>query len=150
MGKSDLMSLIHATCVDLGGAAVLLRGPSGAGKSDLALRLIDGGGHLVADDQVILSAEEGILAARAPATIAGQIEVRGLGILRVPTVPVARIALVIDLVPESMMERMPESVSVEILTVTLPLLRLTPFEPSATAKVRFALARELVKNLGGR
>ena len=59
--------LVHATCVALDGAGVLLRGPSGSGKSDLALRLIDGGARLVADDQVALSAEAGRLVARAPA-----------------------------------------------------------------------------------
>ena len=42
--------LVHATAVAIEGEAVLLRGASGAGKSDLALRLIDGGARLVADD----------------------------------------------------------------------------------------------------
>jgi len=44
--------LVHATAIAIDGRAVLLRGPSGAGKSDLALRLIDAGARLVADDQV--------------------------------------------------------------------------------------------------
>ena len=74
--------LLHATAVAIDGRAVLLRGPSGSGKSDLALRLIDAGARLVADDQSELSRRGDVLMVRAPATIAGLIEVRGLGILR--------------------------------------------------------------------
>lgn len=135
--------LVHASCVDLGGAAVLLRGASGSGKSDLALRLIDAGGHLVADDQVLLSAVDGVLSARAPATIAGQMEVRGLGILRAPALPIARVALVFDLVAADAIPRMPEACSVAYFGIVLPLIMIAPFEASAAAKVRFALAREL-------
>ena len=61
-----IMRRIHGTCVLLSGLGVLLRGPSGSGKSDLALRLIDGGARLVADDQVELIPAEGRLLARAP------------------------------------------------------------------------------------
>ncbi|MGH2931204.1 MAG: HPr kinase/phosphorylase, partial [Solirubrobacteraceae bacterium] len=62
--------MVHATCVACDGRAVLLCGPSGSGKSDLALRLIDGGAHLVADDQVVLRAERGAIVASAPAVLA--------------------------------------------------------------------------------
>ena len=89
--------LVHASCVAFstgrglevapaaagapaGPIAVLLRGPSGAGKSDLALRLIDQGARLVADDQTELTPSDGVLLARAPQTIQGKMEVRGLGI----------------------------------------------------------------------
>src|SRR5258706_794686 len=98
---------LHATCVAIGGAAVLLRGPSGAGKSDLALRLIEAGARLVSDDQVLLTAESGRLVARAPAPIAGQIEARGIGIVPVPTATSAPVALVADLVAPEDIERLP-------------------------------------------
>ena len=75
------MEQIHATCVDIEGAGVLLLGPSASGKSDLALRLMDGGARLVADDRVDLALEDGRLVASAPKDIASRIEVRGLGIL---------------------------------------------------------------------
>ncbi|MBV7257434.1 HPr kinase/phosphatase C-terminal domain-containing protein [Pacificimonas sp. WHA3] len=75
---------IHATMVRLGHAGVLLTGDSGAGKSDLAIRLIDRGGMLVADDQVILAAVGGVLYGDAVPGFAGRIEARGLGILDVP------------------------------------------------------------------
>ena len=53
------MSQVHATCIEVDGMGVLLRGPSGSGKSDLALRLIDGGARLVADDRTDLAVEDG-------------------------------------------------------------------------------------------
>jgi len=134
------MILVHGTTVALEGAGVLLRGPSGSGKSDLALRLIDGGARLVADDQTELRcAADGVIA-RSPASIAGRMEVRGVGILRVPTVPSATLRLVIDLVAPDRVERLPEPQFCEYLQSSLPLLALAPFEASAPAKIRLALA----------
>lgn len=142
------MVMIHATCVDLGGAAVLLRGPSGSGKSDLALRLIDIGARLVADDQVIIERQDGILAAKAPAQLEGKMEVRGLGILQVPSIPVARLALIVDLVLPAMIERLPDPAHETIEGCSLARVQITPFEASAVAKVRFALAASLAHTLG--
>lgn len=136
------MIRVHASCVDFGHAAVLLRGPSGAGKSDLALRLIDRGALLVADDQVELEARRGELWARAPAALAGKIEVRGAGIVEAPHVAKARVRLVVDLAPKEEIERLPEPVSCELEGVALPLIRLSAFEASAPAKLRL-LARAL-------
>ena len=129
---------LHATCIAIGGAGLLLRGPSGAGKSDLALRLIDGGALLVADDQVLLAAEGGRLIARAPAALAGLLEVRGLGILAVPAAAQAPLALVADLVPAAV-ERLPEPRQAVIAGIALPAILLNPFEPSAPAKLRLAV-----------
>jgi HPr kinase/phosphorylase len=134
------MVLVHGTTVALDGEGVLLRGPSGSGKSDLALRLIDGGARLVADDQTELGRAPSGLMARSPASIAGKIEVRGVGIIRVPTVPSAPLRLVIDLVPPDRVERLPEPEFCEYLQCSLPLLALAPFEASAPAKIRVALA----------
>ena len=75
------MVQVHGTCVAIDGCAVLLRGPSGSGKSDLALRLIDGGARLVADDRAEISLRQRRLVVNAPPEIAGLIEVRGLGVL---------------------------------------------------------------------
>ncbi len=133
------MTLMHGTCVAVGEAAVLLRGPSGSGKSDLALRLIDAGGWLVADDQVALSYEDGAVIGRAPPTIQGFMEARGLGLVEVPCAVEARVALVVELVAQGEVARFPEPAFCEIVGVTLPLLRLAPFETSACAKIRLAL-----------
>jgi len=131
------MLLVHGTCVDVAGVGVLLRGPPGAGKSDLALRLIDGGARLVADDQVALSRDGGNVHPSAPATIAGLIEVRGIGPLKMPAGPGGALRLVVDLV-HGPVERMPEPEFADLLGVSLPLMRLDPFEASAAAKVRLA------------
>jgi HPr kinase/phosphorylase len=139
------MILVHGTTVALEGEGVLLRGPSGSGKSDLALRLIDGGARLIADDQTELTRVADGLLARSPASIAGRMEVRGVGILRVPTVPSALLRLVIDLVALDRVERLPEPQFCDYLQCSLPLLALAPFEASAPAKIRLALA-SLVKS----
>lgn len=135
--------LIHATAVALpteaGHRAVLLRGPSGSGKSDLALRLIDAGARLVADDQSELFRRGDVLFARAPATIAGLIEVRGLGIMRLDALPEAPVALIADLAAAETIERLPARAAETLLGVALPLLALAPFEASAVAKLRLAL-----------
>ena len=134
------MILVHGTTVALDGDGVLLRGPSGSGKSDLALRLIDVGARLVSDDQTEFTREALGLVARSPRTIAGRIEVRGVGILKVPTVPSAPVRLVVDLVAPDRVERLPEAQFFEYLQCSIPLLALAPFEASTPAKIRLALA----------
>jgi len=91
------MTHLHATCVAVNGHGVLLTGVSGSGKSDLALRLIDRGAQLVSDDYTDLTVESGSLVARAPATIAGLIEVRGLGIINIGALDSAIVRLHIAL-----------------------------------------------------
>lgn len=135
---------IQATCVAVDGAGVLLRGPSGSGKSDLALRLIDGGAALVSDDLVSIVVEGGRAVARlpgqAPAGTRGRLEVRGVGILPVPTVATAPLALVVEL-GGPRPERLPEPETAEIAGISLPLLRLDAFEASAPARIRLVLRR---------
>jgi len=143
--------LIHATCVAIEGPSgprgVLLRGPSGSGKSDLALRLIDAGARLVADDQCELARvtqsgnEPPGLVARAPAALSGRIEARGLGIVEAPRLAEVRVALIVDLVPGGTLERLPEPGREELLGVSLPRLALDPFEASAPVKLRLALSQ---------
>jgi HPr kinase/phosphorylase len=133
------MIRVHGTSVALGDEGVLLRGPSGSGKSDLALRLIDQGARLVADDQTELHIEGDAIAMTAPATIAGQLEVRGLGILQVPSVPAASLRLVVDLADPAVIERLPEPRHCDVLGRNVPLIALAPFEASAVAKLRLAL-----------
>ena len=132
------MHLNHATCVALAGKGVLLRGFSGAGKSDLALRLIDGGAKLVADDQVLCDAEAGAVFASAPPAIAGLIEVRGLGLMRLEYVQRSEVALVVDLVAPERIKRLPLAAVCEIEGIELPLIELSPFEASAPAKLSLA------------
>jgi len=132
--------LVHATAVALGSRAVLLRGPSGSGKSDLALRLIDAGARLVADDRSELRREDDAVVVRAPAAIAGLIEVRGVGLFRLDPLPAARLALIVDLVAPDAVERLPEPRFEAVLGLSYPLVALAPFEASAPVKLRLALA----------
>jgi HPr kinase/phosphorylase len=133
------MTQIHATCVDVDGVGVLLRGPSGSGKSDLALRLIDGGARLVADDRTDLAVEDGRLIATCPAPLAGRLEVRGVGIGPVPAVPQAVVGLVVDLVAPGAVERLPEAATCRLDGIAVPCVALAPFEASAPAKLRLAV-----------
>jgi len=130
---------IHATAVALDGVGVLLRGPSGSGKSDLALRLIDGGARLIADDQTVIVRRGGGLFAAPPAAIAGRLEVRGLGIMALDFAADTPLGAVFDLLPQQAIERLPEPMTVELLNIPLPLARLDPAAPSAAAKVRLAV-----------
>jgi serine kinase of HPr protein (carbohydrate metabolism regulator) len=130
--------LVHATAVAVDGGAILLRGPSGAGKSDLGLRLIDAGARLVADDQVELQRVDRQILARAPRTLAGLVEIRGLGIVRVAAVDTAPLVLIADLILAGEIERLPEPRVETVLGVAVPLIALSPFEASAAAKLCFA------------
>lgn len=133
------MEQVHATCIDWGGKGVLLRGPSGSGKSDLALRLIDGGARLIADDRTDLTLRDDAVIATAPGAIAGKMEVRGLGVVTVGFLAETALVLVADLVDPGDIERMPEPAMVELLGRSVALVRLAAFEASAPAKVRAAL-----------
>ena len=132
------MATVHASCVAVDGRGVLLLGPPGSGKSDLALRLIDGGAVLVADDRVDIRAAGGRLRASPPKTLAGRMEVRGLGILALDWRPRATLALAVELLTGSGPARLPEPAAWRYGGIALPLIRVAPFESSAAAKVRLA------------
>lgn len=122
---------MHGSCVSKEGAGVLLIGPSGAGKSDLALRLLGRGFMLVADDQV--DVEDGV--ASCPVPLAGLLEVRGIGIVRLPQAAPARVALVAELGPPA--DRLPEPAWHAELGV--PVVRIDAACASAADRVALAL-----------
>jgi serine kinase of HPr protein (carbohydrate metabolism regulator) len=130
---------IWASSVALYGRGILLRGPSGSGKSDLALRLIDTGAALIADDYTEIAADSGHILASPPPALAGLLEIRGVGIIRLPCQQNVPVAVIVDLVDEEGVERMPEPMRESLLGVELPVFRLAPFPASAAAKVRCAL-----------
>jgi hypothetical protein len=132
---------LHATCIAIGGRGVLLTGRSGSGKSDLALRLIDRGARLVADDGVVVTARGDRIVARAGPNIQGQIEVRGIGILTLPDT--AEVALALSVALDQPVPRMPDDPlpTRTIEGLTLPVIALDPFESSAPVKVEQALLR---------
>ncbi|WP_419809643.1 HPr kinase/phosphorylase [Sphingomonas sp.] len=128
---------MHATTVAIEGRAVLIEGPSGAGKSDLALRLIDRGAVLVSDDRTRLVRDGERLTAHAPERMAGRIEVRGLGIVAVPHVTAAPVALLVRLGVEE--DRLPERHTREIAGLAVRELVIDPFRASGPLKVEWAL-----------
>jgi serine kinase of HPr protein (carbohydrate metabolism regulator) len=135
---------IHASCVAIGGIAVLIAGRSGTGKSDLALRLIDRGAKLVSDDYTLLVREGTALIASPPETIRGKIEMRGVGIEIRPHLKSAKVALMITLDDPPI--RLPTFDEFrEIAGVKLPVIALAGLEASAPIKVEAALARVLLK-----
>jgi len=128
---------LHATTVAIDGRGVLIEGPSGSGKSDLALRLIDRGALLVADDRTVVTRAGTDLIADVPDRIAGLIEVRGLGLVPLPFVAAVPLWLVVRL--GEAIERLPETATTPIDGVMLPLLRLAALEASAPIKVELAV-----------
>ncbi len=131
---------LHATCVSISGTGLLIRGAPGTGKSDLALRLIDMGAELVSDDYCEIEIENGQLMAAAPATIAGKLEIRGFGIVKLPHLQKVAIGLIVDLHKGSEIDRLPETTTTVIENMALPLLKLDPFTASAAHKVRMVIS----------
>jgi HPr kinase/phosphorylase len=120
---------IHASAVLVGAGAVLIRGPAGSGKSRLALELLLAArsgrlpfARLVADDRTHVEAVNGRLLARPPATIAGLLEVRGLGLRRLDYEPVAVVTLVVDLASPAERLPLPDHRETELEGIKLPRL----------------------------
>ena len=131
----------HAGLVALpaggGWRGVLIEGPSGSGKSDLALRSLSQGFRLVADDRVLVWCAGGEVWGRAPETIAGLLESRGLGVLPQPALPFVRIVLAIRCEPTAeAVERWPAGETLDLAGQAIPLRPLWPFDPAAPAKLR--------------
>lgn len=146
-------ALVHATSVLLAGAAkpfkgpehaaVLIMGPPGSGKSDLALRLIERGARLIADDQTALFVQDGQVYAEAPPPIRGMLEMRGLGVITLEAAGPAPLGLAVEIDPQHDIARMPEPAyytqpAALGAAARVPLIRLKPFEASAPTKVAAA------------
>ena len=115
------MTNLHGSAVAFAGRGVLILGGAGTGKSALALGLVRRGAALVADDRVEVVRRGGALIASAPAALAGLIEVRGVGILRLPAVPEAVVTLAVDL-DRPPAARMPQRVTIAWLGVEVELI----------------------------
>ncbi len=130
------MSLnIHATCVNIDSKGVLILGDSGSGKSDMALRLITlFSAKLVSDDRTDVFNDSGIIKAKAPNTLKGLLEVRGVGIVKQEYEKETKVDLVIKLT-DNKIERMPLPQSYKIEGIEIPMYYINPFESSAPSKI---------------
>lgn len=115
----------------------LIKGPSGVGKSDLALRALGSGLRLVSDDYTAVFASGGRLYGKAPDSLAGLIEVRGLGVVQAPAIAFAQVALIVRCIDApGAVERLPEPRFETLCDVTVPVFDLWPLEPAAPVKIR--------------
>lgn len=123
---------LHASTIAIDGRALLITGPSGSGKSALALDLITLGAQLVADDQTLLRLDgQGLVASPHP-NIAGRIEARYIGLLRLPYRASANVALAIDL-GQTELHRLPPRRTLSLLGRDIPLLHRPPGHYAANA-----------------
>lgn len=115
---------LHASCAAIGTRAVLITGSAGSGKSALTLQLMAYGATLVADDQTIVSLRSGWPVARAPDTLRGLIEARGVGVLVAAPAAATPVHLVIDM-NRTETDRLPPDRTSVLLGQPLPLLHKT-------------------------
>lgn len=122
--------VMQATSVAIAGRALMIEGPPGSGKSSLALALIDRGAQLIGDDAVTLSCVGATIMVAPPPNIAGLIEVRGIGLIKVPLARPALLALILTLGgPHG--DRLPDKPAQRsIMGCTIPAL---PFDPGSIA-----------------
>jgi serine kinase of HPr protein (carbohydrate metabolism regulator) len=135
---------VHASVARVGGKGVLIRGRSGSGKSSLLLALLSSpDAMLVADDRAHLSVSDDRLIATVPETIAGQMEVRGVGIVRRPFVASTPLDLVVDLLPLAECPRMPlgDGARERLLGIAVPRIYIAIGSHDGAARVIAALAR---------
>ena len=129
---------IHASAVLIGAKAALIRGPAGAGKSQLVWDLLRAAmqgalpfARLVGDDRVHVEAHAGRLLVRPAPALAGRLEIRGLGIRRLPHEPVAAVALVVDLAAADAVRHPPQEAAKAVIDgVSLPRLAVAPGMPA--------------------
>jgi len=134
------MEQVYATAVAYRGFGILIRGPSGSGKSDLALRLIDDGANLIADDQVIIKSVRKEHYLSSPDSISGLIEVRGFGVIKIESVRDVRLRLIVDLDPSCKTERSPIMKEELIKNIIVPVINMKAFDSSVLVRIRLILS----------
>lgn len=140
------MSFIQATAVAIDGKGILMTGPSGSGKSDLALRLIqERGASLIGDDGVMITKKDKTIWLSPHRQTEGRLEVRGLGIITVPTLSTAPLVAHIECTVDTI-ERLPERSDLQKMWqgVSVFSVQINPFHVSSVHKVCVAL--DVAKN----
>lgn len=125
MTQPNSLENIHANCIRAHGKGLLILGASGAGKSSLSAQLIALGAVLVADDRCEIWPQQGRLMARAPKPLAGLLELRGIGIIRLPFFPTTPIAALVHL-ERTTQDRMPAPQKATLAGIAVDLLQFNP------------------------
>jgi HPr kinase/phosphorylase len=143
------MTCVHATAVCFGRRGILIRGAPGSGKSSLALRLLDAEGfgigqqalraRLISDDQVEIQRIGSTISLSSPDKLKGLLEIRGHGIVTVKPAKMARLALVVDLMPRDKFERLPDKTTIDVLGLEVLRLTLPEREIAGPARLRAVL-----------
>ena len=133
------MFIIHSTAISLNGDGILIKGPSGSGKTDLALRLIESGGKLISDDQVIIKRKAKRLFLSSPKELNGLMQLSGIGIVKADYVQNIPLELVVKLQPYKNLDPFPINKEEIIRDLSIPALSLYSFAVSATAKIKVDL-----------
>lgn len=136
---------IHGTSVAIENNGILITGESGTGKSDLALRLIDSGATLIADDITICVLTKKEILLYPDEQIKGIIEIRGIGLIRVQYIEGIKLKLIVDLNKKKLHRFPVREDKKTILGVKTPVVFLSGNEASAVAKVKFKLNEEYIE-----
>ncbi len=158
--EAETSELKHGTFVEVGELGVLILGTPGSGKSSLALALIDSGGRgigkidltatLIADDQVCLWYDNATaqVFGRPPESIAGLMEIRGLGIVQVEHLSRCPVRLVVQLKQEEKIARLPDfpDTCIDILGQAIPVIEVSIHNTNAAARVRAGVVALLASN----
>ena len=134
----------HCCVVEIAGLGILIEGPSGSGKTSLALGLLERAevkgipGFLVADDQALLESKNGELVASVPGALAGKAEIRGFGISLRAYRESTAVHLVVELVEDELVERMPEQITRPYRGMELPYTQVPIRHEAAAARIVFA------------
>lgn len=128
---------LHASAISYNGKGIVFVGESGSGKSDMTLRMVDRGASLIGDDRVLFIHKNKSVIVMPHPEIAGQIEVRGVGICKTNFVRSAPLAMIVRLM-DKRPERYPEPMTFDVLEKSFPMIELYPFEPSAVIKLCMA------------
>ena len=127
----------QASCVLVNGRGLLIEGPPGSGKSGLALALIDRGARLVGDDGVRLEARQARVWANPPPNTEGLIEIRNVGIARLPCSE-GVIALLLRLAPDAP-RFVEEAEQAQLCGCEVPQITLWPDTPALPLRAEWAL-----------
>lgn len=135
---------LYATSISIEDNGIMIIGSSGSGKSDLALRLIDSGGTLISDDRTVCERKDNKIFLFTLKEIKGLIEVRGVGIIKVPYVENVQLKLLVSLTEEKL-DRLPRIKNKKIFNISIPQIKISAKDISAVAKIKLKLFEDVQK-----